>query len=529
MLALLSPAFAAGLALQLDGAEISAGQTVGLTLQVVDAAVGRPPSIAAPAGVTVRFVTQARSRQMINFDVSETQTFRYEVSAAAPGDFMLGPLELKTTAGVLRAEPVTLHVSARDTSTLDALVAELPSERAWVGQVVVVHLEFKTRRNVVNVRWAPPEDARFTAEPGVEPLTNEYRVGTGSGASSVAELWYPMRARGAGDQPLGGSALLGQFAVQRRRGSTDPFLRDLPGFTDVENDTLVSNTLPLKVRELPAGGRPADFSGLVGTFTLTAKASAQTVKVGDTVTVDLTLEGDGSVAGITLPAWSGEGFRVYDDTPAVNASIVDGRYHAVATFKRAVVPERPGPLTIPGIRLTWFDPATGAYVERTLEPIQLDVVGTAQTAAVEGFTERTEVRSGVGNLNEDILPVRTDVSLGAPWPAGLGWLLCLPGAGLLAAELAPRLRRRSGGPAAEARYGFADLPSDPEGRLAGVERIFREEAGRRLGRPAPELKREDVATLGAEADALYRELDLARYRGGAGLPEARVRAWVEGK
>jgi hypothetical protein len=80
---------------------------------------------------------------------------------------------------------------------------------------------------------------------------------------------------------------------------------------------------------------------------------------------------------------------------------------------------------------------------------------------------------------------------------------------------------------AAAAFGFGDLPDEAEGRLAGLERIFREEAARRLRRPEPGLTREDVAALGEEAVALYRELDQARYRGAGELPEARVRAWVE--
>ena len=527
--ALLSIAHAAGLAAQLDATEVAAGQSVGLTVQVTDAEIARPPVIDAPAGLTIRYLTRARSRQMYNFDVTETQTFRYEVSATTAGVYSIGPLAVKTAAGVLHADALELRVAERDAGGVDALAADLSHPVAWVGQVLVYHLRFKTPRSLVNVRWGPPEDERLTPEPGVDPLTSEYRLGSGKDALAVAELWYPMRAKASGRGKLGGATLLGQFAVQRRRGSSDPFLRDLPGFTDLESETVVSEPLALEVRDLPPAGRPADFSGLVGSFTLRATPSATTVQVGDTVTVDIELAGDGALAGVVFPAWTGDGFRVYDDSPAIESQIRDGHFAATARAKRAVVPERPGTLVLPAVRQSWFDPARGEYVVEELPPITLTVGGAAEAAAVEAFGEPDARKTAVDSLGEDILPVRTDVSLGAPWPGAWAALLCVPGGALLAWEFAPRLRRRARPGAEPQRFGFADLAADREARLAGLERIFREEAARRLRRPEPELKREDVATLGEAAVGLYRQLDQARYRGDGGLPEAEVRAWVESR
>ena len=526
MVTLINLAQAAGLVMQLDATEVVAGQSVGLTLQLSDAFVARPPSIPITEGATVRFVTQARARQMINFEVTETLTFRYDVIATRPGDFQIGPLAVDTPAGQLRADGVILHVAAADPSGVDGLVAELGDGVAWVGQVLVYHLKYKTSQPLVNARWGPPDSALLMPESGVEPVTAEYRLGSGAGGLSVAELWYPFRVKAAGTTTVDAGTLLAQLAVQRRRGgSRDPFFRDLPGFTDTESQTVISNPLRLQVKELPSG-RPAAFSGLVGSFQLTATALPERIDVGETLTVDVLLAGDGAVAGASLPAWLAEGYRVYDDTPAVSAKLSDGKLSASARFRRAVVPERPGTLELPPVRMSWFDPAAGEYVEREVQLGSVEVVGAAQAASLETFGGQGAAGTAVATLGDDILPVRTSVSLSAGWPSWLGWLLAVPGAGLLVVEGIGRMRGAWRKLVPERTFGFDDLPQDPEGRLAGLERIFRDEAGRRLGRPAPEIKCDDVATLGDEAVAIYRELDLARYRGGVGLPELRVRAWI---
>ncbi|GDX79508.1 hypothetical protein LBMAG42_13190 [Deltaproteobacteria bacterium] len=527
MLAFWSMASAAQLALQLDTSEIAAGQTVGLTLQIIDGRARAVPKIAAPPGLVVEFVTQSSQAMMINFQTTETQTFRYDVRATAAGEYTLGPVTVVTTGGELTSPPARLHVAERTSSAgMDELVADLPDGLAYVGEVLVYHLKYQTTRQLVSARWGPPDNALLMAEPGVDPITADYVVGEGGKAVKVQELWYPYHCKAEGKTTLSGGSLLAQFAVKRRRGRSDPFFNDLPGFADVQNDSALSNPVPLEVRELPTEGRPVDFSGLVGSFVFSAAPSVPAVNVGETVTIDVSLSGSGAISGFKLPDWSGEGFRVYDDEPVATSRLSDGKFSSSATFKRAIVPQRPGPLTLPPLRASWFDPAEGRYVEQELPAITLDVSGTEAKAAVEGGAGAGTTGPGVDPTADDILPVRTQARIAAPWSGAWAWLLAVPGAGLLLAELAPRLRRRGAAPL-ERSFGFADLPDDPEGRLSGLERIFREEAGRRLSRPAPELKREDVASLGEEAAAIYAELDLARYRGGANLPEARVRAWVE--
>jgi hypothetical protein len=527
MLLFASSALAGSVAMQLAAPEVVAGQSVDLYVQVTDASLARPPTIRVPEGLRVEFDSRGISREMINFQTREVATYRYTVTALTAGEYDIGPLEVGKPGSSLLAPAVHLKVGERGTATgTDELVATLGLEEAWLGQVVVHHMKVATSRRVVSARWGPPENSLLTPEPGIEPVTAEYRLGQGADPLTVEELWYAMRASKVGRTSVTGGSLLAQYAVRRKRGRND-FFNDLPMFADVENDTLVANPLPLVVRALPTEGRPADFSGLVGSFTLQAEPSRTTVQVGDTVTVDVTLQGNGAVAGFTLPAWEGEGFRVYDDTPVLEVKLADGAVSGHARFKRAVVPSVAGPLTLPPIDVNWFDPATGRYETAKLAPITLDVGGSAAAATMESFGPAGEPqRVAVATEAEDILPVRTNVSLSAPRSGAWAWLACLPGLAWLAAQAAPafaRVRR----PVAAAAFGFGDLPDEAEGRLAGLERIFREEAARRLRRPEPGLKREDVAALGEEAVALYRELDQARYRGAGELPEARVRAWVE--
>lgn len=522
-----SVAAAAQVALQLDNREVRAGETVGLTLQVVDARLRVAPRIEAPPGLKISFEAQTTTPTILNFETVLVHTLRYEVAALEPGDYSIGPVKLAHAGGELVAPAVKLRVGPRPAGDVNALVASLGDGMAYVGEVLVYHLSYKTTSRLVSARWGPPEVEGLTPEPSVEPVTAEYDLVNPPGRG--AELWYAYRASKAGKVVVPAGVLQAQFAADSRRRpspfESDPFFGDLPGFRDVRTESVVSGRLSLDVQPLPAEGQPTDFSGLVGQFVVTAVPSATRVNVGDTVTLDVTVEGSGPLSGFSLPPWSIDGLRVYDDTPATSAQLSEGRLKASATFKRALVPERPGTFELPPLALNWFDPETGAYARHDGPPLALEVGGEATAASVEGFGGGVAARPGVESLGDDILPVRTDPDLGAPLPGTYAWTLLLPGALLLSREGLSRLRPR-GRAAAASRFGFGDLPAAPEARLAGLERIFVETAAARIGCAVGEVNGERVATLGDEALALFRALEAARYRGHGEVDEARLRAWV---
>jgi hypothetical protein len=140
----------------------------------------------------------------------------------------------------------------------------------------------------------------------------------------------------------------------------------------------------------------------------------------------------------------------------------------------------------------------------------------------------------VDSIAEDVLPPPADPSIGdhtlgaaLPLALGLGGLPALAVAGL---ALRDRARSRAPDPRQLLMERLRRLPSDPAERLAELEQIFREEAGLRLGLPAPGLDRAAVVPLGEAASELYQALEAARYGGGQlGDLENRVRAFVEGR
>ncbi len=526
-------AFAAQVALQVDSADLREGQSVALELVVVDTTVRGVPEIPVPDGLQVTYRSQSQQRSIMNFQSTVSTTYSYALTALNQGTYVLEPVEVITSAGPLRTAAVRLTVAPRGSAETDTLKASVDLPAAWVGQIRVYHLRFQTEKRVVTGRWSPPTGPGFTAEPSVEPSTTEYTLTQDGKPLAVQELFYPIRISAPGKWSIPGGVLQAQFAVtQRRQRRPAGGLFEDGGFgvfDNVRSEVYSAEPIALHPKAVPTEGRPANATDLVGQFTIAAKSSASSVLVGETVTVEVTLEGDGDLAGFTLPPIEGEAFRVYDDQPVVVARIEDGHYRAVATFKRAIVPQTSGVLDIPPIYLAYFDPIAGAWASVATEPLHLIVGGEAATAQVDSYGSGAP--RSVDALGEDILPVRTDPRTASAWfPPEAALVLLAPGAVALAAQGLRRVRRRPA-PAAQKRLDFEDLPADPEERLAGIEQIFRERIGGVLGVAPAGLRREDLARLSEDADvadALYRELERLRYgAAGSALPEARVRAFIE--
>ena len=64
---------------------------------------------------------------------------------------------------------------------------------------------------------------------------------------------------------------------------------------ELKHFKLATSPVTLNVRPLPASREPADFSGLVGKFRVSASLSKSSLPVGDSTTLSVVVEGEGNI------------------------------------------------------------------------------------------------------------------------------------------------------------------------------------------------------------------------------------------
>ena len=185
----------------------------------------------------------------------------------------------------------------------------------------------------------------------------------------------------AGKVAIGPSEIQFSARVPRARpgGMRSPF----DAFGDVFNDPIFSavqevkvkaEPVELMVKPLPQAGKPADFSGAVGNFQLTAEGSPKMVKIGDPITMKLKVSGRGNFDRVAAPVLNDStGWRTYPPSSTFQADD-PVNYTGAKTFEVAVIPETKK-TAMPEFHFSYFDAIAEKCVTLKTEPAPLTVEG----------------------------------------------------------------------------------------------------------------------------------------------------------
>lgn len=211
----------------------------------------------------------------------------------------------------------------------------------------------------------------------------------------------------------------------------DPFF----GFfqqTQPQVGASTSEPVTVEVMPLPTEGRPASFSGGVGEFSLQGSVDKTQVKVGEAITLTVKVQGRGNLASVEIPKaqWP-DGVELYDSKGRAKAS-----HSGIGQkdFEFLLIPRRAGPLTLPALEFSYFDPSKKAYVVLSTQPTPVLVLaGDGSVAPVAANPAATPASGGkaeaLGEIRGMHPPGETVEGIyGLPF---WRWLYWLSGVGLL--------------------------------------------------------------------------------------------------
>jgi len=153
----------------------------------------------------------------------------------------------------------------------------------------------------------------------------------------------------------------------------DPFFQNLFGTTIPKDVDVTSPPQELKVMELPAEGRPADFHGAIGTFNIISDISPVKADVGDPMTLRLRITGSGSFDRVDSAMLEHvDQWKTYPPKSSFNTSDPIG-FSGMKTFEQPVIASKPGAQTLPALSFSYFDPNTRRYETARSTPLNVAI------------------------------------------------------------------------------------------------------------------------------------------------------------
>lgn len=151
--------------------------------------------------------------------------------------------------------------------------------------------------------------------------------------------------------------------------------RGFPNF-QVRTGTHASQDLSVEILPLPEG-KPSNFSGAVGQFSMKLEANKNTVPQNSAITFTLTLSGTGNfqaVDSIKLPL--PQDFELYETNSSSRGSTPIGVRRDLSsqkTFTYVAIPRKTGKFEIPALNWSYFNPKSGKYESISTEALQVEV------------------------------------------------------------------------------------------------------------------------------------------------------------
>ena len=445
-------------------------------------------------------------------------------------------------------------VQAREQASAFFIKTEPSKLRVYKGEQVILTYALYTRVNILNVQVERyPTVTGFLKEDIDIPLLRgrlDYSPSVVDGqeyrrAVLAQYAIYPVKD---GKLPL--DTFTGKFSFQagarQNIDEDDPFamfnfLRSMQTSTQSK----ASDRLTIEVLPLPAEGQPANFSGLVGDFDVTAVIDKYEAKVGEPLNVKVKIEGKGHAGsledlGMKFPA----DFELYEDKSRTQFLRTG---HTERLFEYMVIPKTKGKFEIPAINVSMFNPDSGKYQNRSTQPIQVEIMeGTlgnvyipkTPTSAATADAPKQDIRYWIGESPGEKSQTLRAVARGVAMASMALAALSLWSLGIGGIENARQLRAKHAQALRQRLTALSSSTESPVQILALVEGILSEIIHFKYSVLVGSLTRPEIrATLterglkseetARRIESLYELCENARYVPGGGDRDLARRAVQE--
>lgn len=373
--------------------------------------------------------SQQSSTQIINGQVTSTSsiTFTYILMADKEGTYTIPGATVMVDGNTHTSNSVKIKVLPPDQDAGQGnksssrnqiagskitdkelfITATASKTNVYEQEAFLLTYKVYTQVNLTNLHGDTPDLKGFHTQEVELPRQKSFSLENYNGKNYNTTIWQQFVLFPQQSGKLEIPSITFDATVAQMVASADPFDAFFNGGSNYINinKKLVTPKITINVKELPEG-KPANFSGGVGEFTLSSSISTQELKTNDAVTIKLVISGSGNMKLINTPEIGfPQDFEIYDPKVDNKFNLTRDGLAGSKVIEYLAIPRHAGDYTIPPIEFSYFDLKSQSYKTLKTEPYSLKVAKGEGNSdqVVANFTNKEDLKV----LGKDIRYIKT--------------------------------------------------------------------------------------------------------------------------
>lgn len=430
------------------------GDTVVMQVIIRGTQEAEPPDVPPSDSYDIRYLRPMTSSQVVFSTGSGTRVNSYVVHEYAftprrTGRITVPPLRIVVDGKTYTAPAATVNVVEPAEAPEFTLTLTPEKKQFYVGEPIRLRLELTLGRGI---RTSPLRFQLPSWPDGLERLPHPDHPRTANDQTNPPSFDAVVNGRPevavatSTDTPAGPSRTLvfdwiviarkpGSFTLDPARAEFDVIVgerpsrfMDFPGTDRTIAERRIARAAPISlvVLPLPAEGRPADFSGLVGRYAIDSRIDHNTVSVGEPMNLAVTISGPPPISLIPVFDFRAQDSLVRDFRVTRDPVLPAQAGSAAARFEQTIRARSSNIAAVPPIELNFFDPDSGTYQTARSQPIPITVKPSdsvllddeeppTESAHSQVFSPSSQVRAGpfafTGHRFDPASAIRSPLSL----------------------------------------------------------------------------------------------------------------------
>lgn len=328
-------------------------------------------------------VSNQSSTQIVNGkrQSSRSQSYSYYVRANKPGKYKIGPAQIQANGKTIKSKSISIKVvgggatqqqaqtkNTGATTKADVFIRTFISKsEVYQGEAITCTVKFFTKNEYRLTGYKEPQFTGFWKETiediDQNPKNEAYNDKVYATVVIAKYVLYPNQSGEIEIPAAEVDAIVRTYKTRKARNQTERMFYGNTIKQPIDKEIkLKSPARKLKVKSLPASGKPAGFNGLVGNFKLKSTISFTEVNVDDAINLSYTIEGKGNIDLLELPQpIFPPDFDMFDPEISQNSNTNEKGVSGKKSFKYILIPRSEGTFKIPALEFSFFDTQSGKY------------------------------------------------------------------------------------------------------------------------------------------------------------------------